>query len=116
MIKRHQKRNRGAQPGNQNARKHGYYSKVLDSNQLSVLPEMAAASGLDNEVTVLRTKIFSIMKREPENFDLLLRALSLLERMVRSKNQPLSGRCIKGLFAFYRKYSPEDTKGFVFPN
>jgi hypothetical protein len=115
MTDRHKKKNRGAQPGNQNARKHGYYSKILDSEQQTNLPGMAAIHGLDNEVALLRTKIFSISKNDPDNYDLLLRALSLLNRMLNSGTH-LSERDIRGLASFYRKYTSADLKGFISPN
>ncbi len=122
MTKRHEKRGPGAPLGNQNARKHGYYSKILNADQLAVMPEMAAARGLDNEIAVMRTKIYSIMKHEPENFDLLLRALSLLNRMVQSQGR-LSPRDLKAIRTLARKYFPDElvpysTNGdnIVFPN
>ena len=103
----HNKRRPGAPLGNQNARKHGYYSKVLSSEQITALPRMAEVRGLDNEIAVMRTKIYSIMKHEPENFDLLLRALSLLNRMVKSQGQ-LSQRDLKAIRTLTRKYFPNE--------
>ncbi len=86
-------RQRGGQPGNQNARKHGYYSKVLTPEQQQVLPDAVTVQNLDNEIPVLRVKIASIMKNDPYNYPLLLRALSLLTRMLNSRqdsNNPAS--------------------------
>ena len=83
MIKRHHKRSRGAQPGNQNARKHGYYSGVLTPEQENDLQDAALIDDLDHEIAVLRVKIASIMKNNPYNYPLLLQALSLLTRMLR---------------------------------
>jgi hypothetical protein len=79
----HNKRNRGAQPGNQNARKHGYYSRVLTPEQENDLPVAALIDNVDHEIAVLRVKIASIMKNDPYNYPLLLQALSLLTRMLR---------------------------------
>jgi len=88
MSTRHHKKNRGAQPGNQNARKHGYYSKVLTSEQQQTIPATPAVRNLDQEIPVLRIKIASIMKNDPYNYTLLLRALSLLTRMLNSRQIP----------------------------
>ena len=88
MSTRHHKKNRGAQPGNQNARKHGYYSKVLTSEQQQAIPATPAVRNLDQEIPVLRVKIASIMKNDPFNYALLLRALSLLTRMLNSSKMP----------------------------
>jgi uncharacterized protein YjcR len=103
----HNKRRPGAPLGNQNARKHGYYSSIMDNNQLAIMHEMVAARGLDNEIAVMRTKIYSIIKREPDNFDLLLRALSLLNRMVRNQGQ-LSQRDLEAIRTLTRKYFPDE--------
>ncbi len=92
------KRHRGGQLGNQtcpersrrNARKHGYYSKILTPEQQQILPDVAAVRSLDHEIPVLRVKIASIMKNDPYNYSLLLRALSLLTRMLNSR-QDLTG-------------------------
>ena len=88
MSPRHQKKKRGAQPGNQNARKHGYYSKVLTPEQQQVIPVTPAVRNLDQEIPVLRVKIASIMKNDPFNYALLLRALSLLTCMLNSRQIP----------------------------
>ena len=84
------KRHRGGQLGNQNARKHGYYSKILTPEQQQILPDAAAVRSLDHEIPVLRVKIASIMKNDPYNYPLLIRALSLLTRMLNSR-QDLTG-------------------------
>ena len=88
MSTRHHKKNRGAQPGNQNARKHGYYSKVLTSEQQQAIPATPAVRNLDQEIPVLRIKIASIMKNDPYNYTLQLRTLSLLTRMLNSRQVP----------------------------
>ena len=114
MTKRKQKRQRGAQPGNQNARKHGFYSKVLTSEQMTGFPRMAAVRNLDHEITALRTKIAAIMAHTPDNYDLLLRALSLLNRMLKTRDQ-LSERDVKALQNYCRQYSP-DVESIISPN
>jgi len=46
-------RPRGAQPGNTNALKHGFYAKHFNQLELSDL-ETALSGGLDNEIEMLR--------------------------------------------------------------
>jgi|WetSurMetagenome_2_1015567.scaffolds.fasta_scaffold115337_3 hypothetical protein len=75
----------GAPVGNQNARKHGYYSKVITASQAAALPAMSQVKDLDNEIALVRVKISDIQAHNPQNFDLLLRATSLLERLYRTR-------------------------------
>jgi hypothetical protein len=76
-------RPRGAQPGNQNARKHGYYSKTLTPGQQKLLPSLAGTRGLDREIEIARVRILSILAYDPRNTKLLMRALRSAVRLVR---------------------------------
>ena len=79
------KRHRGAQSGNQNARKHGFYSKVLDLPQKHDLQEASLVTGLDQEITVIRVKLKSILEREPDNIRLLTQLTAALTRLMRTR-------------------------------
>jgi hypothetical protein len=79
------KRKPGAQPGNQNARKHGFYSKSLTPEQQKVLSGAARIKGLNREVAVLRVKIASILKNDPQNLAVLFQAVSTLGRTLRNR-------------------------------
>jgi len=46
-------RRRGAQPGNKNALKHGFYARAYKSGELSDLDEMLN-TGLQDEITMIR--------------------------------------------------------------
>ena len=81
------KRKRGAQPGNQNARKHGFYSKVLTPEQQGVLSLASKVPGLDREVAILRVKIASILNNDPGNVDLLAKATSSLAYVLRARQR-----------------------------
>jgi len=81
------KRKRGAPIGNQNARKHGFYSKVLTPEQRLALPTVAAIKDLDEEIAIARVKLKSVMANAPENYALLFRASSLLARLVTLRSQ-----------------------------
>ena len=51
------KRKRGAPKGNQNARKHGFYAKVLDEAEQFDFELASGVNGIDDEITLLRVKI-----------------------------------------------------------
>lgn len=64
-------RKTGGQPGNQNARKHGFYSKVLTHNEKCKLKYASGVDGLDQEIAVLRIKFSSLLSRDGENLRLI---------------------------------------------
>jgi hypothetical protein len=79
------RRARGGQPGNQNARTHGFYSKTLSPEQQEALQDAAVVDGIDQEIALLRVKIASILENAPQNIDVLILALSLLARLLQTK-------------------------------
>jgi hypothetical protein len=86
-MTRRERRHRGAQPGNQNARKHGFYSNVFTPSMEKDLIAARAIEDLDQEIALTRTKIMSILRHQPDNISLLLRAISTVERLVRSRSR-----------------------------
>ncbi len=78
---------RGAPFGNQNARKHGFYSTKLKARERRILEEAACVDGLDQEIAILRARIKAIVDTEPDNHELLIKAVSALTRMTRAKDQ-----------------------------
>jgi len=76
------KRKQGGQPGNQNARIHGFYSKVLDAEEKRDYEEARNIQGLDEEIALLRAKIASIMRHDGQNFKLLMIALATMCKLV----------------------------------
>ena len=80
------KRKPGGQKGNQNARIHGFYSKVLDAEQQSDLEVARDFQGLDDEIALLRVKIKSVVENDPENIQLIMRGIAILAKLVMSKN------------------------------
>ena len=78
------RRKRGAQPGNYNARKHGFYSAALSPRTRKVLREAQKvdAKELAQEIALLRACIFRLQEAEPENLQVLILALRQLSRMV----------------------------------
>ena len=79
------KRKRGAPTGNQNARKHGFYSQVLDEAQRLDLSVAQDISGIDFEIAVLRVKIKAILENDPENIKLIMQATTTLAKLLRTQ-------------------------------
>ena len=79
------KRKRGAPKGNQNARKHGFYSKVLDEAEQFDFELASGVEGIDDEIALLRVKIKSILENDPENISLIMQATNTLARLVRTR-------------------------------
>jgi len=73
---------RGAPKGNQNARKHGFYCKVLDEAEQLDFELAQGVEGIDDEVALLRVKIKSVLEHEPENIKLVIEATNTLARLV----------------------------------
>ncbi len=78
-------RKRGAPKGNQNARKHGFYSKVLDEAERLDFERATGVEGIDDEIALLRVKIKSLLERDPENIKLIMQATNTLARLVRTR-------------------------------
>jgi len=76
---------RGAQPGNQNARKHGFYSRALDEAEQIQLEEAAHIEGLDDEIAVLRLKFRQLLANHPERIDLQIKLANTLARLIRTR-------------------------------
>ncbi len=79
------KRKRGAPKGNQNARKHGFYAKVLDEAEQLDFELATGVEGIDDEITLLRVKIKSILENDPENIRLIMEATNILARLVKTR-------------------------------
>ena len=71
--------------GNQYARKHGFYSKVLDESEKLDYEQAVNVEGLDEEIALLRVKIKSLIVHDPENLKLIGQAVRILTGLVREK-------------------------------
>jgi hypothetical protein len=107
-IMNQEKRKRGGQPGNQNARKHGFYSRALKKDERRYLRQIESADDLDPEVEQLSSKLLEIIRSTPDDSVLINRtAVSLIELIKcrnRLKNLHLS-LCIRSLAAGAGKLS-----------
>jgi len=80
-----EKRKRGAPRGNQNARKHGFYSRVLSEAERQDLEQATAVEGIDEEIALLRVKIKSVVAADPGNIRLIMQAVTILARLLRTR-------------------------------
>jgi hypothetical protein len=79
------KRKPGAQPGNQNARKHGCYSKILSPEEQRLLT-VASIPGIDAEIALIRTRIRSLVQEEHCPTAPLVRMMESLCHAIRLKS------------------------------
>jgi hypothetical protein len=87
MTNRMLRRLRGAQPGNQNGRKHGFYSKIVRiPGERDFLPTEATLEELDRTIVVTRMKVRELLSEDHRNDMLFTRSASLLNRLVRTRD------------------------------
>jgi uncharacterized protein YjcR len=79
------KRKRGAPKGNQNVRKHGFYSKVLDEAEQLDFELATGVNGIDDEIALLRVKIKSVLEKDPENIKLIMQVTNTLAGLVKTR-------------------------------
>jgi hypothetical protein len=77
------KKKRGATEGNQHARKHGFYAKVLDAVQKRNLETAYGIEAIDEEIALMRVKIKSLLEKDPENLKLIMTALKTLAGLLK---------------------------------
>ena len=73
----------GGQPGNQNARKHGFYSKSLTPEQQETIVEARKADILTEEIAFMRVKVQALVDDPNHDTDQVFRGIGLLARIVR---------------------------------
>ena len=76
------KQKSGGQPGNQNARKHGFYSKHFTPDQLKQLEDADDLRDLGPEIALLRVKLNALLDDPEVSTELLLRAVNSLARLM----------------------------------
>ena len=70
-------RKRGAQPGNRNAVRHGFYSSCLTPREVRELLKILDCEGIDREIAVIRIKLKAALRIDPGNRRLLAEASRL---------------------------------------
>jgi len=78
---------RGAPPGNQNARKHGFYSRALTEAEQLEMEEAVYVDGIDQEIALLRIKLRELIENSPDRIDLHLEAANTIARLIRTRYQ-----------------------------
>jgi len=91
------KRKPGAQPGNQNARKHGFYSNALTPEQTVLLAPARRLGGVEEELALARVKLNSIVANDPGNMNLLIDAIAVVSRLTGQRQK--YGKCQPRKFA-----------------
>jgi hypothetical protein len=85
MVEKEIKRHRGAQPGNRNARKHGFYSRNLTPAEICEFLNITNVKRIDRETAVLRIKLQSVLQSNPGNRRVLMEAVKLLVNLSAAK-------------------------------
>ena len=85
-------RKRGGQPGNENARKHGFYSSALTPEEQETLRVAIDLKGLNAEIAVLRVKLMELISNPDTSHELLLLAARTLTRVVDIQDRITYGR------------------------
>jgi len=76
---------RGVLKSKPSARKPGFYAKVLDEAEQLDFELASGVEGIDDEITLLRVKIKSLLESEPENIRLIMQVTNALERLIRTR-------------------------------
>jgi len=86
MPKR-KKKKRGGQLGNQNARKHGFYSRFLPDATSADIERASQMQGLDAEIALLRLKLKDLLEHSPERADIQLQAAHTIALLLKIQYQ-----------------------------
>jgi hypothetical protein len=79
------KRHRGGQPGNQNARKHGFYATKMTPEETKKFYEAVNQDNKDPALSALRLKIETAIINDPGNYRILREGSSILIKYLNSK-------------------------------
>jgi hypothetical protein len=77
---------RGGQLSNTNSLKHGFYSKKLDADLLPQLAEAAQVEGLDQEISILRLKLRTLVNgKSTQEAALALDCANTLAKLIKTR-------------------------------
>lgn len=79
--------NRGAPAGNQNARTHGFYSRILTEAERELMQDALASDPLniDQEIALVRAKLLAALRADPNNWSLLKEGTETIARLARTR-------------------------------
>ena len=63
----------------------GFYAEALSAAERMRLPKARDVQGIDDEIALLRVRLFQHAKDHPERLDLLMKGVALLVRAVATK-------------------------------
>ena len=69
----------------QDSEKREFYVKVLDEAEKLDFKAATGVEGIDDEIAMLRVKIKSLLEKDPENIQLILRATNTLAGLVKTR-------------------------------
>jgi hypothetical protein len=77
-------RDPGGQPGNKNARTHGFYEGALPRRAAKILRRAGKLDphALKEEIALVRTRMYELAELQPENVEVLVLAGRLLVKMM----------------------------------
>ena len=75
------KRPRGAQPGNQNARKHGFFSEKMSPDELCEYLGILRQGKIPAAVAAFNVKFKSAVERDPANLRIIRHGVSVLLKL-----------------------------------
>jgi len=98
-MSRH-KRPRGGQPGNQNARKHGFYSRKMTPEDIEKFRAAVNQNNKDPALSALSLKVQTAIINAPGNYRVLREGVSLLVKYLNSKYEfgPVGNAFVKRTF------------------
>ena len=73
------KKKSGGQPGNQNARKHGLYTRHMNKKERQLFEEAKSTFGNKNEKALLRIKLDAYVAQHPDDLVTMARIVKALE-------------------------------------
>ena len=66
-------------------KKHGFYGRALNEAERLELEEARGIEGIDEEIAILRIKLRELIMSKPERFDLHLRVVITIARLVTTR-------------------------------
>ena len=73
-----------------------FYSEVLDETERGDFADAARIEGIDDEITMFRVEIKSLLEEEPRNLSQIIAATNTLARLVKTRYS-ITGKQKKGL-------------------
>jgi uncharacterized protein YjcR len=80
------KKIRGGQKGNQNARKHGFYSSTLTPEEISQIWTLISQEHVSPDVAILRIKLMSMVHQAPADHRVLKEVVKIIVQWYAKKN------------------------------